>query len=157
MVRINFLNRQRKIKLPQNVKQLVFDAVCASLLTEEINSDVEVNVTFVSDAMIKTINRDFRNINRSTDVLSFPLGCDGEYDINPENGCIMLGDIIISGEHAVAQSEEFGHSLDREIGYLTVHSMFHLLGYDHIDEGEDKKIMRAKEECALKKIGLEII
>ena len=98
----------------------------------------------------------FRNINSSTDVLSFPLGDNGEYDVNPENGCLMLGDVIISIDHAIAQADMFGHSLDREIAYLTVHSLFHLLGYDHVDEGEEKKIMRKKEEEALKLINLDI-
>ena len=90
-------------------------------------------------------------------MLSFPLGENGCYDINPENDLYMLGDVIISIDHAIMQADLFGHSLDREIAYLTVHSIFHLLGYDHIEEGEDKKLMRAKEEAALLKIGLQII
>lgn len=157
MINIEFYNRQRKTKLPDNTKKLVCDAVEASLKTEEFNDDAEVTVTFVSDAKIKEINTEFRNIAKSTDVLSFPMGEDGVYDVNPENGCMVLGDIIISIDHAIAQSELFGHSLEREIAYLTVHSMFHLLGYDHVDEGEDKKLMRSKEESALALIGLEII
>ena len=157
MTVINFANRQRKIKLPDNVKTLVNSAVEASLLTEGFDCDCEVNVTFVSDAKIKVINNEFRGINKSTDVLSFPLCEDGEYDLNPENGCLMLGDVIISVNHAMAQAEAFGHGVDREIAYLTVHSMFHLLGYDHIDEGEEKKLMRQKEELALSKLGLQII
>lgn len=156
MLKVNFSNRQRKTKLPSNTKDLVVSAIEASLLVENFKDDSEVNVTFVSDKTIKQINNEFRNINSATDVLSFPLGVDGHYDVNPENGALMLGDVIISIDHAIAQSNLFGHSLDREIAYLTVHSLFHLLGYDHIDEGEDKKLMRKKEESALKLINLEI-
>lgn len=156
MLKVNFSNRQRKTTLPLNTKELVISAIKASLETENFNNSCEVNVTFVSDQKIKEINRDFRNINAATDVLSFPLGSDGVYDINPENNCLMLGDVIISIDHAIYQAGLFGHSLDREIAYLTVHSVFHLLGYDHIDEGEDKKVMRNKEEAALKKINLDI-
>lgn len=157
MVKINFANRQRKTKLPENIKKLVVSAVEASLKTENFSADAEVNVTFVSDKKIKEINSLFRNIDNSTDVLSFPLGEDGSYDINPENGCLMLGDVIISIDHALSQAEMFGHGVDREIAYLTVHSVFHLLGYDHVDEAEEKKLMRSKEEKALSIIGLEII
>ncbi len=157
MLNINFSNRQRKIKLPKEINNLITAATAAALAVENITDPAEVNVTFVSDAKIKEINRDFRNINRSTDVLSFPLSDGISYDINPENGCILLGDVIISVEHALSQGELFGHGFDREIAYLTVHSLFHLLGYDHIDEGEDKRIMREKEEKALSMIGLQII
>lgn len=157
MIVVNFANRQRKLPLPENTKDLVISAIEASLNTECFDDNAEVNVTFVSDSKIKEINREFRNINKSTDVLSFPLGFDGEYDVNPENDCLMLGDVIISVDHALAQADLFGHGIEREIAYLTVHSMFHLLGYDHIDEAEEKRIMRAKEEAALSKIGLQII
>ena len=157
MVKINFSNRQRKTLLPENTKKLVISAVEASLHVEGLDVDSEVNVTFVSDKRIKEINSAYRNINKATDVLSFPLGENGEYDVNPENGCIMLGDVIISIDHALDQAETFGHSIDREIAYLTVHSVFHLLGYDHLDEGEEKKQMRQLEEKALAIIGLSII
>jgi probable rRNA maturation factor len=139
------------------VKQLIFGAVDAALAVEGLTHDCEVNVTIVSDAKIKEINSSFRNINKSTDVLSFPLTDGDEYEVNPENGYIMLGDVIISIEHAMMQADEYGHGLEREIAYLTVHSMFHLMGYDHIDEGVEKKIMRKKEEEALVKLGLQII
>jgi len=157
MISVNFANRQRKSVLSNNTTELVISAIKAALEVEDFTDNCEVNVTFVSDRKIKEINKTFRNINRSTDVLSFPLSYDGEYDINPENDCIMLGDIIISVEHAINQAETFGHSVEREIAYLTVHSVFHLLGYDHVDEGNQKKIMRTKEEQALEKIGLQII
>ena len=156
MLKVNFQNRQRKTKLPNNTKALVISAITAALSVEEFSSPCEVNVTFVSDTKIKEINKEFRNIDSSTDVLSFPLGDDGTYDINPENGCSMLGDIIISVDHALSQADFFGHGIEREIAYLTVHSIFHLLGYDHVDEGEQKKIMRTKEEQALAVINLDI-
>ena len=156
MLKVNFSNRQRKTALPVNTKSLVLSAIDAALTVEGFPKNSEVNVTFVSDEKIKKINFEFRNINSSTDVLSFPLGDDGVYDINPENNCYMLGDVIISIDHAIMQAELFGHGLDREIAYLTVHSVFHLLGYDHIDEGEQKSIMRKKEEDALELINLNI-
>ena len=157
MLLINFSNRQRKVKLPSNFKNLLTSAVKASLEVEGVSSPSEVNITFVSDDTIKKINRDFRNINKSTDVLSFPLSEGDEYEVNPENGRILLGDVIISVEHALSQASAFGHSFEREMAYLTVHSLFHLMGYDHVDEGEEKRIMRGKEEAALSLIGLQII
>ena len=156
MLKVNFQNRQRKTKLPNNVQSLVVSAIDASLKTEKFTDDCEINVTFVSDKKIKEINREFRNINNSTDVLSFPLGEDGVYDTNPETNNKMLGDIVISVEHAIAQGELYGHGLRREIAYLTVHSMLHLLGYDHVDEGIEKAKMREKEEIILTKLGLAI-
>ena len=98
---------------------------------------------------IKEINNEFRNINKSTDVLSFPLGENGVYDINYSNGAKQLGDIVISVEKAVSQAEEYGHSLTREIAFLTVHSVLHLLGYDHVTSEQDEKEMFKKQEEVL--------
>ena len=156
MVKVNFLNKQKLLPLPNGTKALVRNACKAVLQTENFTESAEINISFVDDEYIRQINNEFRFIDKSTDVLSFPMGEDGEYDINPENGCKMLGDIVISVEHAMSQAELFGHSNEREIGYLTVHSVLHLLGYDHVDEAEDKKLMRAKEEEALSLLGLEI-
>ena len=114
-------------------------------------------MTFVDDEQIKEYNNEYRNIDKSTDVLSFPLGENGIYDVNPLTNNKMLGDIVISVEHAIAQGELYGHGLRREIAYLTVHSMLHLLGYDHVDEGVEKAKMREKEEAILTKLGLAII
>ena len=115
----------------------------------------EVDITIVDDEEIHTLNREYRNVDRPTDVLSFALD-EGEEDEpelidGPEEH--LLGDIIISAETAQRQGEEFGHGLEREIVYLAVHGLLHLLGYDHMTE-EDKKIMRAKEEEALREIRL---
>ena len=156
MVKVNFLNKQKILPLPNGTKALVRNACKAVLQTENFTESAEINISFVDDESIRQINNEFRNIDKSTDVLSFPMGENGEYDVNPENGCKMLGDVVISVEHAVSQAELFGHSNEREIGYLTVHSVLHLLGYDHVDEAEEKKIMRAKEEEALSLLGLEI-
>ncbi len=152
---INFSNEQN-IQIADNTEELIVSACEAVLKNEGFDDDAEINVTLVGSEEIRRLNNDFRGIDKSTDVLSFPLGEDGEYDENPENGCLMLGDVVISVEQALAQADEFGHSVEREIAYLTVHSVLHLLGYDHVDEGNDKKIMRNKEEEALSLLGLSI-
>ncbi len=156
MVKVNFLSKQKLLPLPNGTKALIRNACKAVLKIENFTESAEINITFVDDAAIKEINNEFRGINKSTDVLSFPMGEDGVYDINPENGCKLIGDIVISVEHAMAQAELYGHSNEREIGYLTVHSVLHLLGYDHVDEADEKRIMREKEEQALSLLGLEI-
>ena len=156
MVKINFINNQKLMPLPTGTKALIRNACKSVLKIENFTESAEINISFVDDESIREINKEFRNIDKSTDVLSFPMGDNGEYDVNPENGCKMLGDVVISVEHAISQAELFGHSNEREIGYLTVHSVLHLLGYDHVDEAEEKKIMRSKEEEALSLLGLEI-
>ena len=120
-------DKQKNHKLPSGIRMLVRRACNAVLVTEEFLEPAEVNVTFVDDEEIKILNTEFRNIENSTDVLSFPLGENGEYDTNPENGAKMLGDIVISIDHAVKQADIYGHTLQREIAFLTVHSMLLLL------------------------------
>ena len=125
-----------------------------TLKAEGITAACEINVLVTDDAGIQIINRESRNIDKPTDVLSFPMfqleagnpPKDWEEYRDPETGLVPLGDMCISLERAVAQAEEFGHSVRREVGYLTIHSMLHLLGYDHLDEGEQKRQMRAREE-----------
>lgn len=156
MVKVNISNRQRKTKLPDNTRALVIEACNTVLKEEDFNADAEIEVSFVSDKRIKELNCAYRNINSSTDVLSFPLGENGEYDINPENGNLMLGDVIISIDHALAQADLYGHGIEREIAFLTVHSVLHLLGYDHVNGGEEERIMRSKEENALNIMGLSV-
>ena len=122
----------------------------------------EINVLVTDDAGIRAINRDYRDVDRATDVLSFPmfefepgeLPEDLEFFLDPETGLLPLGDMTISLERARAQAEEFGHSAAREVGYLTVHSVLHLLGYDHVDEGPMKQQMRGREEAILSAIAL---
>lgn len=147
-------DKQKNHKLPSGIRMLVRRACNAVLVTEEFLEPAEVNVTFVDDEEIKILNTEFRNIENSTDVLSFPLGENGEYDTNPENGAKMLGDIVISVDHAVKQADIYGHTLQREIAFLTVHSMLHLLGYDHINGGLEQMKMREKEELVLSKLGV---
>ena len=122
----------------------------------------EVGVRFCTPGEIRALNRENRGKDSVTDVLSFPM-CDfyhGSCDItdadkNPENGRVFLGDMVICLERARNQAKELGHGAARECAYLSVHSMLHLLGFDHEDEGEEKKIMRQKEEEILKSLGLE--
>jgi len=126
-----------------------------ALKAEGITVPCEINVLVTNDAGIQTINQASRNIDKPTDVLSFPMfnltaGAPpqdwGAY-IDPGTGLCPLGDMCISLERATAQAKEFGHSTKREIGYLTIHSILHLLGYDHLDEGEQKRQMRTREEA----------
>lgn len=134
-------------------------AVRATLDAENISVPCLISVLLTDDGGIRKINRDFRGMDKPTDVLSFPQNelAPGHFDadiaeIDPETGKIILGDMAISLERAVAQGEEYGHGTDREVMYLAVHSVLHLLGYDHVDEGEMKKQMREREKhimCAL--------
>ena len=121
---------------------------------EEFEGSVEVSVTLVNDKQIKELNAIYRNKDRVTDVLSFPMGENGKYDTDPTTGAKILGDIVISMETAVEQAERFGHTLQREVGYLTAHSMLHLLGYDHEDNGLQRIRMREKEEKVMTLLGL---
>ncbi len=126
-----------------------------TLDAEGIRVPCEINVLVTNNAGIQTINRESRNIDAPTDVLSFPMfqleagnpPQDWTEYQDPATGLVPLGDMCISLERAQAQAQEFGHSVRREVGYLTIHSMLHLLGYDHLDEGEQKKQMRRREEA----------
>lgn len=155
-IKVNITDEQKKIKLPTGTRLLIRKACIATLKLEGFEDSAEVNVTLVNDEMIKEMNTKFRKIESSTDVLSFPLGENGVYDVNPETGAKMLGDIVISLEHAYAQADLYGHGLEREIAFLTVHSMLHLLGYDHEKGGLEKTIMREKEEKVLDALGLAL-
>lgn len=153
-VKVTIQNRQKAVKVTPEMRKLI-RLSCAAVLENQGFSDLaEVVVTFVDDAEIKKLNNEFRNIDKSTDVLSFPLGECGEYDLNPETGAYSLGDVVISVEHAVAQSEEYGHSFERELSYLTVHSMLHLLGFDHVNGGDEAALMRKTEEEVMTVLGL---
>lgn len=136
------------------VTSIIRRCIEATLNAEKISVPCEINVLVTNDLGIRAINSASRNIDKPTDVLSFPMFQltagqppeNWEDYIDPETGMCPLGDMAISLERAVAQSKEFGHSVRREVGYLTIHSMLHLLGYDHLDEGEQKALMRAREE-----------
>ena len=152
-VKVIITDSQKKVRIPTGLRMLVRRACIATLREEEFKGNAEVNVTFVDDGEIHSMNKQFRNIDSSTDVLSFPMGENGVYDTNPATGAKLLGDVVISLEHAAAQAEEYEHSFEREVCYLTVHSMLHLLGYDHM-EAQVKAVMRMKEETVMKRIGL---
>ena len=149
------ISKEGNVKIPTGVKLLVRRCCTAVLVEENFEEPAEISVTFVDDDRIHALNKEFRGIDKSTDVLSFPLGENGEYDTNYDTGAKMLGDIVISIPHAVAQAEEYGHTLQREIGFLTVHSMLHLLGYDHVNGGIEEVKMREKEETVLTHLGLK--
>ena len=132
----------------------------AALDAEQVSVPCEVNVLVTDDAAIHEINLDMRGVDRPTDVLSFPMfeltpgEKPGEEDADPDTGLVPLGDMVISLERAEAQAQEFGHSVEREVSYLAVHSVLHLLGYDHMDEGPMKAQMRKREEEILNDLGI---
>lgn len=136
------------------ISSIIRKCIQETLHAEGVSAKCEINVLVTDDAGIHTINRESRQIDRPTDVLSFPmfqlepgkLPQDWTGYEDPETGLVPLGDMCMSLERATAQAQEFGHSVKREVGYLTIHSMLHLLGYDHMDEGEQKRQMRAREE-----------
>ena len=137
------------------VTSVITKCIESTLVAEGISVPCEVNVLVTNDKGIHAINKASREIDSATDVLSFPMFSleagnppeDWEEYLDPETGLCPLGDMCISLERAIAQAKEFGHSARREVGYLTIHSMLHLLGYDHLDEGEQKKLMRQREEA----------
>ena len=153
MTTVNIYNRQRRFKCTEELRSLIIKCCETALICEDFGEPASVDVTLVSNRKIREYNRDYRNIDRATDVLSFPMGENGEYDADPDTGEFLLGDIVISLEKAASQAEEYGHTFEREVGFLTVHSMLHLLGYDHMEE-PDGDIMRAHEKIVLDKIGL---
>ena len=135
---------------------LIKKAVKKALDAEGICVPCIISVMLTNDEGIHAVNREFRGVDRATDVLSFPLNelTPGEFDPDEcerdmDSGAVMLGDMMISLEHCEAQGKEFGHGFNREIQYLTVHSVLHLLGYDHVDEGEMKRRMRAREKAIM--------
>ncbi|MEF9984157.1 MAG: rRNA maturation RNase YbeY [Oscillospiraceae bacterium] len=153
-LKVYITNKQKIVKIPSGIRLLIRRCCHATLVLEGLDDNAEVSVTFLDNCQIRQLNREFRSIDKSTDVLSFPLGENGVYDINEETGAKLLGDVAISMETAVAQAEEYGHSLRREVAFLTVHSMLHLLGYDHINGGLEATQMREKEEAVLTKLGV---
>ena len=131
-----------------------------ALAAEGMTAPCEVDVLLTDDENIHTINREMREVDRATDVLSFPEfdlhpgELPGEEDADPGTGLVPLGDMVISMEHVAAQAKEYGHSRRRELAYLVTHSVLHLLGYDHLDEGPMKKQMREREEAILAELGI---
>ena len=155
-IRVIIHNDQKEVKIPTGLRMLVRRCCNAVLRLEEFGAPAEISVTFVDNKKIHELNKQYRHKDAPTDVLSFPMGENGVYDINHDTGAKILGDIVISMEKAVEQAERFDHSLDREVGYLTAHSVLHLLGYDHERGGIDRVRMREKEEQVMTQLGLPI-
>lgn len=150
---ILFSDEQDKITLDFDAEKLAEDCTREALAEEEIEDDAEVSLTMVDNARIRELNAEFREIDRETDVLSFPMGDENGFEVNPETDALLLGDIVISLEKAKAQSEEYGHSMKREVAFLIAHSLFHLLGYDHMTPEEEAE-MFAKQEKVLQNLGI---
>ena len=149
-----------EVSAPQGLEDGLRRVITAALAAEGVDVPCEVDVLLTNDSGIHEINREMRQVDASTDVLSFP-----EFDLrpgelpapedaDPGTGLVPLGDMVISMEHVAAQAKEYGHSNRRELAYLVVHSVLHLLGYDHLDEGPQKKQMRAREEAILAELGI---
>lgn len=158
LCKLDFEDRQTKLPLTYKLKLLVRRAVETTLDYEQYENPVEVSITFTDNEGIRDLNRRFRGIDRETDVLSFPLfDYDGETDEPPVDELVgMLGDVVISLEQAKKQAEEYGHSFERETAFLTVHSMLHLLGYDHEQGGEEEADMRRRQSEILDGMGLSV-
>jgi probable rRNA maturation factor len=140
-----FDNRQDRILLEKSTEELIEKVIETTLRMEGMTLDYEVSVSFVTNEEIRDLNKQYRNIDRETDVLSFP------FDDDFETGTRILGDIVLSVEKAMDQAEDFGHSVERELAYLTVHSTLHLIGYDHLSE-DDKLEMRQREKAIMKEL-----
>ncbi|MCW6702374.1 rRNA maturation RNase YbeY [Anaerococcus sp. NML200537] len=143
-------NSKEDLDLDQ-IEAMAYKTIEEVLRVEDFTSDVEVSLTLVDKDEIHTLNRDYRGVDRPTDVLSFPM--DDEIFPGEEDVDLILGDIVICLDIAKAQAEEYGHSLERELSYLICHSTLHLLGYDHMEEDE-KAIMRGKEKEIMKNLGV---
>ena len=153
-VKVIIKNNQKRVKIPTGIRLLLRRCCNAVLVMEKFGEAAEISITFVDEEQIHVLNKEHRNVDRPTDVLSFPLGENGVYDTNPESGAKMLGDVVLNIPRVVRQAEEFGHSFQREIAYLTAHSMLHLLGYDHENGGIESVHMREKEEEIMTQLGL---
>ncbi|MDR3552226.1 MAG: rRNA maturation RNase YbeY [Clostridia bacterium] len=153
-LKVYIADNQREVKIPSGLRLLVRRCCNAALVSEGFEGSAEINVTFVDDAQIRELNLHYRKKDSATDVLSFPMGENGKFDKNPDTGALVLGDVVISLERAKDQAAKYGHSMQREVSYLTVHSMLHILGYDHEAGGIEAMKMREKEEQILGALGL---
>ncbi len=146
----------------QAYEALLRRVIPAALAAEGVEFPCEVDILFTDDTGIQEINREQRGVDKPTDVLSFPMfeltpgviPTMEDVEADPETSLVPLGDMVLSVERAQAQGEEYGHGSERELAYLAVHSILHLLGYDHLDEGPMKAQMRAREEAILSKLGI---
>lgn len=155
-VMIYFMNNTSS-PVTYRLKMLVRRAVIATLEYEGFENNAEVSVTFTDNAGIRILNSEFRGIDKPTDVLSFPLtDFEGGDEPPADEPFVSLGDIVVSLERAGEQAEEYGHSFERECAFLCVHSMLHLLGYDHVDGGEEEADMRQRQSEILERMGLGV-
>lgn len=137
-----------KVKYDSKIKAVIKKCCEAVLISEKFEENAEISVTLTGNDEIRRLNNEFRSKDNVTDVLSFPMD-----EINPDTNYTVLGDIVISVEKATEQADCFGHSVEREIAFLTVHSMLHLLGYEHEDNPGGEKEMREKQTSILDKLG----
>ena len=155
---------ETKIKLALEYEDIITKVVNTAVDTEDCPYDIELNVILTDNKEIKEINNNYREIDNATDVLSFPMVDytvpsdfshleDDDTYFNPETGELLLGDIIISVEKVMEQASEYGHTLERELAFLTAHSMMHLFGYDHMTE-EERILMEERQELVLKTLGI---
>ena len=151
-----YISREKPNLGHREAAGLIKKAVHRALDAEGIDTPCIISVMLTDDEGIHAVNREFRGVDRATDVLSFPMNelTPGDFDPDTcerdlDSGAVLLGDMMISLERCEAQGQEFGHGFTREVQYLTVHSVLHLLGYDHVDEGEMKKQMRAREKIIM--------
>lgn len=157
-MKLYFENQQDKLPVTYKLKMLLRHAIEETLDFEQYGNACEVSVTFTDNEGIRELNKRFRGIDRPTDVLSFPLfDYEGESEEPPVDELTgMLGDVVLSLEQAEKQAEEFGHSFEREAAFLTVHSMLHLLGYDHETGDADEADMRQRQRAIMERLGLSV-
>ncbi len=154
-IRVFGSNRQKNVPVTKELRTLIKKCCLETLYEEGYKGSFEVSVTFTDNLGIREINREYRGIDKETDVLSFPATDEGEsFTRSRETGCFILGDIVLSLEKAVSQAQEYGHSFEREAAFLTVHSMLHLLGYDHVNSEDEEREMFGKQEIILEAMGI---
>ena len=156
-IKIYFTDEQSSFRVSFRLKKLLRRAVSETLFYEDFYNSCQVSITFTDNEGIRALNAQYRDIDRETDVLSFPL-IDFERGEEPciDEAEVMLGDIVLSLEKTQAQAEEFGHSFEREAAFLCVHSMLHLLGYDHVNSEEEDREMRRRQREILARMGLAV-
>lgn len=152
-IKVVINDNQKEVKVPTGLRMIVRRACIAVLKLEDFKGSVQVSVTFVNNEEIRELNKKYRNKDYPTDVLSFSTSTDGEYDVDPKTGLKLIGDVVISLEKAQEQADKYGYSLQQEVGFLTAHSVLHLLGYDHEQGGMEKAKMREKEQIIMTQLG----
>ncbi len=153
-IRVIITDRQKEIRIPRGLRMLIRRCCNAVLKLDEFKDSAEINIILVDNASIRELNKEHRNVDAPTDVLSFPMGKNGKYEVNPETGAKVLGDVVISMEKVMEQCDLYGHSMQREVAYLVAHGVLHILGYDHEKDGIEKVRMREKEEKVMELLGL---